>query len=183
MVGQRAIQTRCRKLEFFNSGSWGKVDYVEVAPWELHIIGLGGIRPGEARLVLKEDDNLYLNVVFPKMAMLPGIGADAKVVAVDVNENVTMYDNDDFVERFETGEGIIRTRYFLKRRRILSKIHGRRLRKRLLEKYRGRGSRRVREIYYRAARGIIGKALEVKATVIVMEDLRHLNEEDKGSRG
>jgi hypothetical protein len=77
-----------------------------------------GIRPGEARLVLKEDDNLYLNVVFPKMAMLPGIGADAKVVAVDVNENVTMYDNDDFVERFETGEGIIRTRYFLKRRRI-----------------------------------------------------------------
>jgi transposase len=132
--------------------------------------------------VLKEDDNLYLNVVFPRTAMLPGIGADAKVAAVDVSENVTVYDDDDFVERFETGEGIIRTRYLLKRRRILSKIRGRRLRKRLLEKYRGRGSRRVRQIYYRAARGIIGKALEVKATVIVMEDPRRLNEEDKGSR-
>lgn len=102
------------------------------------IIGLGGW-PGEARLVLKEDDNLYLNVVFPRTAMLPGIGADAKVAAVDVSENVTVYDDDDFVERFETGEGIIRTRYLLKRRRILSKIRGRRLRKRLLEKYRGGG--------------------------------------------
>ena len=34
----------------------------------------------------------------------------------------------------------------------------------------------------RATKEIIGKAREVGATVIVMEDLRRLNEEDKGSR-
>jgi hypothetical protein len=83
------------------------------------------------------------------------------VIAVDVNENVIVYGNDDFIERFETNEGILRTRYFLKRRRIESKIRGRELQARLLGKYRGRGWRRVKEIYYRAARGIIGKALEV----------------------
>ena len=32
-------------------------------------------------------------------------------------------------------------------------------------------------------RRLLGKAREVGATIIVMEDLRHLNEEDKGSRG
>jgi hypothetical protein len=45
-----------------------------------------------------------------------------KVDLADVDENVIVYDNDDFVERFKTDEGIIRARYFLKRRRIESKI-------------------------------------------------------------
>jgi hypothetical protein len=73
---------------------------------------------------------------------------DAKVIAVDVNENVIVYGSDDFIERFETDEGIIRTRYFLKRRRIQSRVRGRGLRARLLGKYRGRERRRVSEIYY-----------------------------------
>jgi hypothetical protein len=50
--------------------------------------------------------------------VLPEIGVDAKVIAVDVNENVIVYGDNDFTERFETNEGILRTRYFLKRRRI-----------------------------------------------------------------
>ena len=139
------------------------------------------MRLGEARLVLR-DDGLYLNVDFSRMVMLPEMSADARVIAVDINENVIVYGNDDFVERFETNEGIIRTRYFLKRRRIQSKIRGGELRRRLLEKYKGRERQRVREIYYKAAKKIIDKAVEVGAMVIVMEDLRCFNWEDKGSK-
>jgi putative transposase len=79
------------------------------------------MRLGEAWLVLKDDGNLYLNVVFRQTIVLPEINTDAKVIAIDINENVVVYGNDDFIERFETNEGIIRTRYFLKRRRIQSK--------------------------------------------------------------
>jgi putative transposase len=141
-----------------------------------------GMVLGEAWLVLKDDGNLYLNVVFRQTIVLPEINTDAKVITIDINENVVVYGNDDFIERFETNEGIIRTRYFLKRRKIQTKIRGRGLRARLLEKYRGHEWRRIREIYHRAAKEIINKAREVGATVIVMEDLRRLNEEDKGSR-
>jgi putative transposase len=139
-----------------------------------------GMEHGEARLVLS-DDGLYLNVAFSQTVTLPDISADAKIIAVDVNENVIAYGNDDFVERFETYEGIIRTRYFLKRRRIQSKIRGRELQRRLLEKYRGREWRRVREIYYKAAKEIIGKAKEIGGTVIVMEDLK-IYKEDRSSK-
>jgi putative transposase len=140
------------------------------------------MRLGEARLVLRDDGNLYLNVAFRRAVALPEVSADAKIIAVDVNENVIVYGNDNFIERFETNEGIIRTRYFLKRRRIQSRVRGRGLRARLLGKYKGRERHRVREIYYRATKEIIGKAREVGATVIVMEDLRRLNKEDKDSR-
>jgi len=122
-----------------------------------------------------------LNVSFSQMVMLPELSTSARVVAVDVNENVIVYGNNDFVERFETNEGIIRTRYFLKRRRIQTRIRGRGLRRRLLEKYRGREWRRIREIYYKVAREIIGKAKEIGATVIVMEDLE-IYKEDKDSK-
>jgi putative transposase len=142
-----------------------------------------GMKPGEAWLVLRDDGILYLNVVFRQTIVLPEINMDAKVIAVDINENIVVFGNNEFVERFETNEGIIRTRYFLKRRRIQSKIRSRGLRARLLGKYRGRERHRVSEIYHRAAREIINKAREVGAAVIVMEDLRRLNEGDKGSRG
>jgi len=138
-----------------------------------------GMELGEARLVLG-DDGLYLNVSFSRTVTLPEISADAKIIAVDVNENVIAYGNNDFVERFETNEGIIRTRYFLKRRRIQSKVRGRELQRRLLEKYRGREWRRVREIYYKAAKEIIGKVKETGAAVIVMESLE-IHKKDKGS--
>jgi putative transposase len=140
------------------------------------------MRLGEARLVLKDDGNLYLNVAFHQAVMLPEISADAKVIAVDVNENTIVYGNDDFIERFETNEGIIRTRYFLKRRRIQSRIRGKWLRARLLEKYRSREWRRIKEIYYKAVKRIIDKAKEADVKIIIMEDLKHLNRKDKGSR-
>ena len=140
------------------------------------------MKPGEAWLVLRDDGNLYLNVAFRRAVTLPEVGADAKVIAIDVNENVIVYGNDDFIERFETDEGIIRTRYFLKRRRIQSKIRGKGLRARLLGKYKGRERHRVREIYHRAAKEIIDKAKKIGATVIVMEDLRRLNRKDKDSK-
>jgi len=70
------------------------------------------MKPGEARLVLRDDGSLYLNVVFRQTIVLPEINTDAKVIAVDVNENVIVYGNNEFIERFETNEGIIRTRYF-----------------------------------------------------------------------
>jgi putative transposase len=137
---------------------------------------------GEARLVLRDDGNLYLNVVFRQTIVLPEISADAKVIAVDVNENVIVYGNDDFIERFETSEGIIRTRYFLKRQRIQTKVRGRGLRARLLEKYRGREWQRIKEIYYKAVKRIIDKAKEADVKIIIMEDLKHLNRKDKGSK-
>ncbi len=139
-----------------------------------------GMKLGEVRLVLR-GGNLYLNVVFRQAVVLPEINANAKVIAVDVNENAIVYGNNDFVERFETDEGIIRTRYFLKRRRIQSKVRGKELRSKLLGKYRGREWRRIREIYYKAAKEIINKAGEIGATVIVMEDL-DLYEENLNSK-
>jgi len=140
-----------------------------------------GMKHGEAQLVLR-DDGLYLNVAFSQTVTLPEISADAKIIAVDVNENVIAYGNNDFVERFETNEGVIRTRYFLKRRRIQTKVRGRELQRRLLEKYRGREQNRVRETHYKAVKKIIGKALEIGVKVIVMEDLERLREDDKGSK-
>jgi putative transposase len=137
---------------------------------------------GEARLVLKDDNSLYLYVTFRQVVTLPEISADAKIIAIDINENVIAYGNNEFVERLETSEGIIRTRYFLKRRRIQSRIRGRGLRARLLEKYKGRERHRIREIYYNVAKKIIDKAREVGATVIVMEDLKRLNEKNMGSK-
>jgi len=139
-----------------------------------------GMKPGEAWLVLRGGD-LYLNVVFRQTIVLPEINMDAKVIAVDINENIVVFGNNEFVERFETNEGIIRTRYFLKRRRIQSRIRSRGLRARLLEKYRGREWRRIKEIYYKAVKRIIDKAKGIGATVIVMEDLE-VYKEDLGSR-
>ena len=138
-----------------------------------------GMEHGEARLVLR-DDGIYLNVSFSRTIILPEPDANTRVVAVDVDENVIVYGNNDFVERFENNEGIIRTRYFLKRRRIQTKIRGRELQRRLLEKYRGRERSRVKEIYYKAAKKIISRALEIGATVIVMEDLE-IHKKDKDS--
>jgi len=140
-----------------------------------------GMKMAEAQLLWKDDDNLYLNIFFHQTVMLAEISMKTKIIAIDVNENVIAYGNEDFVERFETNEGIIRTRYFLKRRRIQLKIRGGELRKKLLEKYKGREWRRIREIYYKAAKEIVNKAKEVGATIIVMEDLK-IYKENLGSK-
>jgi len=117
----------------------------------------------EARLVLKEDGDLYWYTIFHQRVTLPEISTEARVVVIDVNENVIVYSNNDFIEKIETDEGVIRTRYFLKRSRIQSKIRGKQLRKKLLERYKRRERQRIREL--------INKAKEVGATVLVMEDL------------
>ncbi|MCL7394000.1 MAG: transposase, partial [Thaumarchaeota archaeon] len=57
-----------------------------------------GMELREARLVLKDDNSLYLYVTFRQTVTLPEISADAKVIAVDVNENAIVYGNDDFIE-------------------------------------------------------------------------------------
>jgi len=44
------------------------------------------MRLSEARLVLKGDDDLYLHAIFLQWVKLPEASAEAKVVAVDVNE-------------------------------------------------------------------------------------------------
>jgi putative transposase len=135
----------------------------------------------EARLVLREDGSLYLHIIFRQAVVLPEISADAKVIAVDVNENAIVYGNGDFVEKFETNEGIIRTRYFLKRRRIESKTRGRELQRncwRSIVDGSGIGSGRFT---IKVAKKIIDKAKEAGAAIIVMEDLE-VYKEDLGSR-
>jgi hypothetical protein len=62
-------------------------------------------RPGEARLVLKEGGNLCSHIAFSQTVVLLEIGMDAKAIAIDVDDNVIVYGNSDFVERFETNEG------------------------------------------------------------------------------
>ncbi|MCF3653007.1 MAG: hypothetical protein L2C94_002415 [Aigarchaeota archaeon] len=41
------------------------------------------------------------------MVTLLEINANVKIIAVDVNENVIIYGNEDFIERFETNEGLL----------------------------------------------------------------------------
>ena len=176
-----------RQLFKFDADSWRALIAAQGGRWiTLRLLHgkyherFKGMKLGEARLVLRED-GLYLNAAFHQTVMLPELNAEERVIAVDINENVIAYGNDDFVEIIVTNEGIIRTRYFLKRRRIQLKVRGKQLQRKLLEKYEGREWQRIRETYYRAAREIIDKAREVGATVIVMENL-DVYKEDKGSR-
>ena len=55
---------------------------------------------GEARLVLMEDGDLYLDAAFSRTVTLPEMSANAKVIAVDVDENFIVHGNDDFVKSF-----------------------------------------------------------------------------------
>ena len=105
-----------RQLFRFDAESWRALIAAQGGRWiTLRLLHgkchdkFRGMEVGEARLVLR-DDGLYLNVSFSQMVMLPELSTSARVVAVDVNENVIVYGNNDFVERFETNEGIIRTR-------------------------------------------------------------------------
>jgi len=61
---------------------------------------LGGMGLGEARLVLREDGDLYLDAAFSRTVTLPEMSANAKVIAVDVDENFIVHGNDDFVKSF-----------------------------------------------------------------------------------
>jgi len=97
---------------------------------------------GQAWLV-KRADGVYLNVVFSKNVEI----RDCKdIVGVDVNENnITIATNQNFVV-FETRERVIKIAYFLKRRKIQSKIRCKRVKTMVLTEYRNRERNRVLDI-------------------------------------
>jgi putative transposase len=101
-------------------------------------------------------------------------------VAVDVNENNVAFGTMERVVNVETKERIVRTAYFLKRRRLQSKP--RLDEKPLLAKYRGRERRRVEAIYHEVANRIIDEARKVKASTIVLEKLTNMRKSIKRSK-
>jgi len=124
---------------------------------------------GQAWLV-KRADGIYLNVVFSKNIEI----RDCRdVIGVDVNENnVTIATNQNFLV-FETKERIIRTAYFLKRRKIQSKIRCGRVKSKVLAKYCGRERNRVLDIYHKVANEIVKIALKTNSA-IALEDLKEI---------
>lgn len=124
-------------------------------------------RIGQAWLV-RRDDGVYLNVVFSKEVEIRDY---RDVVGVDVNENnVTVATNRGFAVS-ETKERVIRTVYFLKRRKVQSKIRCRRARAKVLAKYRNRERNRVLDIYHKVSGEIVRIALEANSA-IALEDLK-----------
>ena len=71
------------------------------------------MRIGQAWLV-KRENSLYLKAVFSKIIEL--LEPNNKAVAVDINENNIVSDSEKNITNIRTGERIIRTIYFLKRR-------------------------------------------------------------------
>jgi len=124
---------------------------------------------GQAWLVRKPD-GVYLNVVFSKnVEMLHCVD----VIGVDVNENnITVATNRGFVN-FGTRERVIRTAYFLKRRRIQTKIKSKRVKARILAKYRDRERNRVLDIYHKVANEIVRLALKMRSA-IALESLKEI---------
>ena len=126
---------------------------------------------GQAWLV-KRTDGIYLNVVFSKEVE---IRTCRDVIGVDVNENnVTIATNQNFI-KLETRERVIRTAYFLKRRKIQSKIRCRRVKAKVLAKYRDRERNRVLDIYHKVANKIIKVALKTNSA-IALENLKEIRE-------
>ena len=132
---------------------------------------------GQAWLV-KSEDGFYLKVVFSKTVEL--VELNGRTIAVDVNENNVAFGSMERVRNIETGERVIRTAYFLKRRRLQSKP--RLNEKPLLAKYRGRERRRVEYIYHKLANQIIAYAKEESASAIVLEDLKNMRKKSRGSK-
>jgi putative transposase len=135
------------------------------------------MRVGQAWLV-KRGDDLYLKVAFSKVVEV--MEMDGRAMAVDVNENNVAFGTTERVVNVETKEGAIRTAYFLKRRRLQSKL--RLNEKPLLAKYRGRERRRVEAIYHKVANRIIDEARKAKASTIVLEELTNIRKSVKRSK-
>ena len=133
---------------------------------------------GQAWLV-KRDDKNYLNVVFSKSAEIRDY---REVIGVDVNENnVTTATSHGFI-MFETKERVIRTAYFLKRRKIQSKIRCRRIKAKILAKYRDRERNRVLDIYHKIANKIVKVALKTNSA-IALENLKEIRKKINHSKG
>ena len=135
------------------------------------------MRVGQAWLV-KRGNDFYLKVVFSKVVEV--MEMDGRAMAVDVNENNVAFGTTERVMNVETKERAIRTAYFLKRRRLQSKL--RLNEKPLLAKYRGRERRRVEAIYHKVANRIIDEARKAKASTIVLEELTNIRKSVKRSK-
>jgi len=132
---------------------------------------------GQAWLI-KKDDNMFLNVVFRKEVE---IGMPIDVIGVDVNENnVTIAKSNGF-ERRVTREKNIRITYFLKRRRIQSKIKVGKKRRKLLSKYGRRETKRILDIYHKIANFVAEEALK-NNSAIALENLKNIRKKIKYSR-
>jgi len=112
-----------------------------------------GWKVGQAWLIRK-DDNRFLNVVFRKEVE---IGMPIDVIGVDVNENNVTTAKSNGFERRVTREKNIRITYFLKRRRIQSKIKTGKKRKTLLSKYGRRETKRILDVYHEVANWVVKK--------------------------
>jgi putative transposase len=135
------------------------------------------MRIGQAWLV-KSENGFYLKAVFSKTVEL--VESNGRAIAVDINENNVAFGSMEHVRNIETGERVIRTAYFLKRRRLQSKP--RLNEKTLLAKYRGRECRRVEDIYHKLANQIIDEAKELKASTIVLEELANIRKRIRRSK-
>jgi putative transposase len=136
-----------------------------------------GMRVGEAWLV-KAEGGCYLKVVFSKT--VETLEQNGKAIAVDINENNVAFGSTERVRNVETKERAIRTAYFLKRRRLQSRP--RLNEKPLLAKCRGRERRRIEDIYHKVANEIVAEAIEARASVIVLEDVRGIRRRIRCSR-
>jgi len=134
------------------------------------------MKVGQAWLVKRE--GFYLKVVFSRTVEL--VEQNGKAVAVDVNENNVAFGDEKHIKIIKTGERVIRTAYFLKRRRLQSKP--RLNEKPLLAKYIGRERRRVECIYHKLANQIIAYAKEESASAIILEDLKNIRKKNRGSK-
>jgi len=119
-----------------------------------------------------------LKVVFRKDAEIREVG---DVIGVDVNENNVTIALFKGCEKKTTREKNIRVAYFLKRRKIQSKIKSGKIRRKLLAKYGGRERNRVLNVYHRVANWVIKKALK-NSSAIALENLKNIRKKIKFSR-
>jgi putative transposase len=133
-----------------------------------------GMKIGQAWLVRREE-GFYLKVVFSKIVKL--VEPNEKAMAVDINENNVAFGSKEHSSNVKTGERVIRTTYFLKRRKLQSKP--RLNEKPLMNKYRGRERRRIKDIYHKIANQIITVAKEAGASVVALEKLKNIRKTNK----
>jgi len=134
------------------------------------------MKVGQAWLV-KRENSLYLKVVFSKIVEL--LELNDKAIAVDINENNIVFGSENDITNIRTGERVIRTTYFLKRRKLQSSP--RLNEKPLLAKCRGRECRRVEDAYHKIANQIIAEAKRATASTVVLENLKNIRKK-RGSK-
>ena len=127
------------------------------------------MRIGQAWLV-KRGNDLYLKVVFSKIVEL--LEPNDKAIAVDINENNVVFGSENNITNIRTEERVIRTTYFLKRRKLQS--NPRLNENPLLAKYKGREQRRINVIYHKIANQIITEAKRVAVSTVVLENLKNM---------